>query len=218
MADQYKSIQGAVEDEFKDRGSKFIAYLFPIKSEADFVSQSNELKAGHPKARHFCPAFRLTDGTFRSSDDGEPSGSAGKPILNQLLSKELEDVGCIVVRYFGGTKLGVPGLINAYKSATKLAIEKAVVVTKYHTKEIKIGLDYSCLGRLMDCLKRLDLDISKKALNAEAVLYVKVPRSSVDLTITKIKACYLNRSVADVKEDDELEGISFELIVNSSSS
>ena len=118
--------------EFKDRGSRFLAYAFPISSADDFKKRLKELKEEHPKAVHHCFAYRVgTDGNnFRSSDDGEPSGSAGRPILGQIDSKELVDVAIIVVRYFGGTLLGVPGLINAYKTAASFALQSTPIIKK----------------------------------------------------------------------------------------
>ncbi|KAI9435670.1 ribosomal protein S5 domain 2-type protein, partial [Russula earlei] len=111
--------------EFKDRGSRFIAYAYPIQSADDCKRYLQELKKEHPKAVHHCFAYRLgLDGnSFRVSDDGEPSGTAGKPIMGQIDSKQLANVLIVVVRYFGGTLLGVPGLINAYRSAAAMALQ-----------------------------------------------------------------------------------------------
>ncbi|HEU4633284.1 MAG TPA: YigZ family protein, partial [Flavisolibacter sp.] len=121
----YNTIEKPSSAEFKDRGSRFLAYAFPIQSVDDFKKRLKNLKEEHPKAAHHCFAYRTgTDGnTFRAGDDGEPSGSAGKPILGQIDSKELTNIGVVVVRYFGGTLLGVPGLINAYKTVTSLALQ-----------------------------------------------------------------------------------------------
>ncbi|MDE3247503.1 MAG: YigZ family protein, partial [Bacteroidota bacterium] len=110
--------------EYKDRGSRFIALVIPFDNKDDFKTRMNEVKEAHPKATHYCFAYRLgLDGNnFRAGDDGEPSGSAGKPILGQIDSRELTNTLIVVVRYFGGTLLGVPGLINAYKTAASLAL------------------------------------------------------------------------------------------------
>lgn len=201
MSDAYKTIDFESEGEFKDRGSKFIGYLFPIKTEEDFKARMIELRTAHLKARHHCSSFRLRDGLSRASDDGEPSGSAGKPIMNQLLSAELVNVGCIVVRYFGGTKLGVSGLINAYKTAAKLAIEQATIETKYKVKQVELKFDYAIMGALMDCLKYLELKISSKALEAQPALTLEIKESEVETAIIRIKAKMLNRSVSDIEED-----------------
>jgi uncharacterized YigZ family protein len=122
--DQYRTIQQACEGTFKDKGSKFIAYAYPIASEQEIKQILMDLKAMHQKARHFCWAYRLTAdrSIFRINDDGEPSGTAGRPILNSLLSANLTNVFVVVVRYFGGTLLGVPGLINAYNRGPQSSI------------------------------------------------------------------------------------------------
>ena len=134
MSDEYfyQTVTQNAIAEFKDRGSKFMAYVFPVITIDECKKYLQELKKEHPKAVHHCLAYRLgLDGNiFRVSDDGEPSGTAGKPILNQIDSKELTNVVVIVVRYFGGTLLGVPGLINAYKTAAALALQTIPVVRK----------------------------------------------------------------------------------------
>src|SRR3954466_2613415 len=127
MASQefYHTIEQSAFAEFKDRGSRFLAYAFPMQTSDDFKKQLQVLKKEHPKAVHHCFAYRIgLDGNnFRVSDDGEPSGSAGRPILGQIDSKNITNAAVIVVRYFGGTLLGVPGLINAYKMATSLVLQ-----------------------------------------------------------------------------------------------
>jgi len=123
--DSYRTIEKPAEGVFRDRGSKFIAFAYPINSESELKNILSQLKSEHPKANHHCWAIRLglDRSVFRINDDGEPSGTAGRPILNTLLSHNLTNVAVIVVRYFGGTLLGVPGLINAYKTATEEAAE-----------------------------------------------------------------------------------------------
>jgi uncharacterized YigZ family protein len=127
--DFYKTILRAESAEFKDRGSRFLAFAFPVPTTELFKEKLQELKKDHPKANHHCFAYRLgTDGTqYRVSDDGEPSGTAGRPILGQIDSRGLTNTGIVVVRYFGGTLLGVPGLINAYKMSAMLALQVAPV-------------------------------------------------------------------------------------------
>ncbi len=212
MADAYKTIDLASEGEYKDRGSKFIGYLFPIQSEEDFKIRMSELKTAHLKARHHCSAFRLKEGLSRASDDGEPSGSAGKPIMNQLLSAELVDVGCIVVRYFGGTKLGVSGLINAYKTAAKLSIEQASIETKYSVKKVILEFDYAIMGTLMDSLKYLELKIASKDLVAQPSLTLEIKESEVEAAIISIKAKLLNRAITDIEEDTEVPNLSMAIV------
>src|SRR4051812_46427182 len=128
----YYTIEKISEAEFKDRGSKFIAYAFPVATVDEVKACLNKVKSDHPKATHHCFAWRLgLDGnSYRVSDDGEPSGSAGRPILGQIDSKEIINTLIVVARYFGGTLLGVPGLINAYKTSASLALQTTPVVQK----------------------------------------------------------------------------------------
>src|SRR5690349_12217879 len=126
----YYTISQTAVAEFKDRGSRFIAYAYSIQSTEEFKNYLQQLKKGHPKAVHHCFAYRigLDRNNFRSSDDGEPSGTAGKPILGHIDSKELTNVLVVVVRYFGGTLLGIPGLINSYKTATAMVLQLTPII------------------------------------------------------------------------------------------
>lgn len=130
--DTYKTISSLSEGVFKDKGSKFLAFAYPISSDQEVKDIVAGLRAAHSKARHFCWAFRLTAdrSIFRIQDDGEPSGTAGRPILNTMLSADITNVLIIVVRYFGGTLLGVPGLINAYKTAANEAIANGSIIQR----------------------------------------------------------------------------------------
>src|ERR1043165_3219137 len=152
--DFYYTIEKEATAEFKDRGSKFIGYAFPVGSVENFKEKLNEVKKLHPKATHHCFAYRLgLDGnTFRVSDDGEPSGSAGRPILGQIDSKELVNVLVVVVRYFGGTLLGVPGLINAYKTTTAVALNEATVIQKPVLVNYQLEFDYTKMNDVMRTL------------------------------------------------------------------
>ena len=130
MQDHYHTLAAPATGYFMNSGSKFYAYAYPLTSETAASDVLSQLKKDHPKARHFCTAIRLhADGSLsRSADDGEPSGSAGKPILGQLIKYGLTNVFVVVVRYFGGTKLGIPGLIEAYKTSTEEALRQASIV------------------------------------------------------------------------------------------
>src|SRR5580700_3591355 len=130
--DTYRTIEKPIEGLFRDRGSKFLAFAYPVNTETELKTALALLKAEHPKANHHCWALRLgiDRSVFRLNDDGEPSGTAGRPILNTLFSRDLTNLVVIVVRYFGGTLLGVPGLINAYKSATEDALKQAIIIEK----------------------------------------------------------------------------------------
>ena len=157
----YLTIDKNAFAEFKDRGSRFIAYAYPVVSIDEFKVHLSGLKKEHPKAVHHCFAYRLgTDGnTFRVSDDGEPSGTAGRPILGQIDSRSLTNLVVIVVRYFGGTLLGVPGLINAYKTTTALALQMVPVVEKAIEITFSISCSYPQLNDVMTILKQYNCSI-----------------------------------------------------------
>ena len=160
----YNTIEQTATAEFKERGSKFLAFAYPILSADDFKKHLQLLKKEHAKAVHHCFAYRIgTDGnTFRSSDDGEPSGTAGKPILGQIDSKGITDAAIIVVRYFGGTLLGVPGLINAYKTASSLVLQVVPVVQKPILKMYHLHFDYTKINEVMMILKQYQCVIIKQ--------------------------------------------------------
>ena len=211
VQDTYKSLQKEFTAEFKDRASKFLAYLRPVSNESEFNSFLEELRSAHHKANHHCFAFRLKDeNQFRYSDDGEPSGTAGKPIFNQLVSHQLKDIACIVVRYFGGTKLGTSGLINAYREACRLAIEAADIQEFYITRRIKIRFDYALMGQLMEIIKSLNYLAAESNYGEEPFLILEVRLSEYELAEKKIKAKFLHRSVEDIEEDTLVEGLGFD--------
>src|SRR6201992_1038888 len=141
--DTYRTIERPAEGLFRDRGSKFLAFAHPIAAENDLKNILAELKSIHPKANHHCWAFRLgiARSVFRENDEGDPAGTAGRPILNTLLSRDLTNILVVVVRYFGGTLLGVPGLINAYRTATELALNEAVIIEKTVNDVYNIAFD-----------------------------------------------------------------------------
>src|SRR6478672_10861639 len=155
----YYTIDKPAVAEFKDRGSKFLAYAFPIQTVDDFKKRLKELKEEHSKAAHHCFAYRIGNdkNNFRSSDDGEPSGSAGKPILGQIDSKELTNTAVVVVRYFGGTLLGVPGLINAYKTVSSLALQLTPIAEKPILVSYELQFDYTLMNEVMMVVKRFGL-------------------------------------------------------------
>lgn len=198
--DFYYTINLAGKAEFKDRGSRFLAYAFPVKNADDFKKEMQLLKKEHPKAAHHCFAYRIgTDGNnFRSSDDGEPAGTAGKPILGQLDSKELTDAAIVVVRYFGGTLLGVPGLINAYKTAAAFVLQVVPVVQKQVEIVYKIHFDYTQMNVIMTLLKQFNCTILKQEMQlfcsitagiatnrTEEVLYRLNEMKNVEIKIIK---------------------------------
>lgn len=187
--DTYKTIQELSEGVYRDKGSKFIAYLYPLSSENDIKDIITELKAEHPKARHHCWAFRLSpDRTvFRINDDGEPSGTAGRPILNTLLSNELTNVLAVVVRYFGGTLLGVPGLINAYKSATAEAVKNAKIIEKTVNSVFRIEFGHPQMNEVMKIVKEEDLKISNQNFDLNCSFLLEIRQSQVNKVLGKLQ-------------------------------
>ncbi len=207
--DTYRTVTKMTTGLYKDRGSKFIGYVFPIETEEQFLRVLQEIKNEHLKARHHCTAFRLRSGLERVSDDGEPSGSAGKPMHNQLLSADIVDVGAVCVRYFGGTKLGISGLIAAYKGAIVEAMSMTDVVIRYETIDLTIKFDYSVMGTLLDTLKKLNIEVSQKLFNESPSVTISVNQSEVGSCITRIKALMLGRPTEDINPDDEIPGVTF---------
>lgn len=187
--DYYSTVERSSSAEYKDRGSKFIAYTFPVMSVNDFKDRLADIKKEHPKATHHCFAYRLgLDGLlFRVSDDGEPSGSAGRPILGQIDSKELTNVLIVVVRYFGGTLLGVPGLINAYKTAAALALQVTPFVQKPVLINYRLQFDYTQMNEVMKVMKYFDCVIVKQETNLFCLMEIGVPRNRLDEVLFKLQ-------------------------------
>jgi uncharacterized YigZ family protein len=184
----YYTIEKSSVAEFKDRGSKFLAYAFPISSADDFKKRMKELKEEHPKAAHHCFAYRLgiDKNNFRSGDDGEPSGSAGKPILGQIDSKELTNVAVVVVRYFGGTLLGVPGLINAYKTSTSLALQLTAIVQKPILVQYDLHFDYTLMNEVMMVVKRFGCVVLENEMQLFCRMVIGIPKESLELCLDKL--------------------------------
>ena len=187
--DYYYTIEQASVAEFKDRGSKFIGFAFPITDINDFKEKLAAVKKEHPKATHHCFAYRIgLDGmTYRVSDDGEPSGSAGRPILGQIDSKQATNVLIIVARYFGGTLLGVPGLINAYKTAASLALQVTPLVQKPILIYYRIQFDYTQMNDVMTICKQFDCLVAKQELNLFCSLQIGIAKNRLDEVLYKLK-------------------------------
>jgi uncharacterized YigZ family protein len=192
FTDSYLTVKQPAQGLFKDKGSKFIGYVFPLQSVEDVKGILAELKAEHPKARHVCWALRLsTDrSVFRVNDDGEPSGTAGKPILNTLLSANLTQVCVAVVRYFGGTLLGVPGLIHAYKEASLAAIKEAEIIEKTIKDRYQIHVPYTQLNKVMKILKDENITILAQDLDTECSLIIEIRQQFVLKIITLLENIY----------------------------
>ncbi len=177
----YQTITESAQSLFKDRGSKFFGYAFPIASEENFQEQLDNIKKEHKQARHFCYAWRLDPRSqrYRANDDGEPAHSAGTPILHQIQSRELYHVGVVVVRYFGGTKLGVPGLIYAYKQAAMEALSELPIVQKTYTETLRVTVGYEHLNKLLYWFRKYEVDIVKQDLALECQYTVEVPEKNL---------------------------------------
>ncbi len=180
--DAYKSIAGPSEGLFKDNGSRFIALAYPVETEEEVREIVSRLRKEYHDARHHCYAYRLgyKRDVFRASDDGEPSGSAGRPILGQIDSLGLSDVLVVVVRYFGGIKLGIPGLIRAYKTSSADALSQAAVIEKIAARRFRLHFDYLSMNAVMKVLKEMDLPQSGQQFGEECSLEVRVRLSALE--------------------------------------
>ncbi len=174
--------------EFKDRGSKFFAFAYPVKDIDACKKIVAQLKKEHAKAVHHCLAYRIgIDGaTFRVSDDGEPSGSAGRPILGQIDSKELTNVMVVVVRYFGGTLLGVPGLINAYKTATALALQLSPIIKKPIEIPYELNFDYHQMNEVMMVVKHFNCSVVEQSAQLFVQLNIGIPKNRLEEVLEKL--------------------------------
>ena len=180
--DAYRSIAAPSEGLFKDNGSRFIALAYPVETEEEVKSIVAGLRKEYHDARHHCYAYRLgyQGDVFRSSDDGEPSGSAGRPILGQIDSAGLSDILVVVVRYFGGIKLGIPGLIRAYKTSTADALSQATVLAKVAGQHFRLHFDYLSMNAVMKVLKDMDIPQRAQSFGADCSLEVRVRLSALE--------------------------------------
>jgi uncharacterized YigZ family protein len=186
----YYTIEQPSMAEFKDRGSKFLAYAYPAKDIDTCKKLLAQLKKEHGKAVHHCLAYRLgVDGsTFRVSDDGEPAGSAGRPILGQIDSKGLTNVFVVVVRYFGGTLLGIPGLINAYKTATALALQLSPIIKKPIEIPYELNFDYHQMNEVMMLVKHYNCSVVEQTAQLFIQLHIGIPKNRLDEVLEKLGA------------------------------
>ncbi len=196
IQDAYRSVAARAEGLFKDNGSRFIAFVYPVETEAEVKEIVSALRKEYHDARHHCYAYRLgyQGDVFRASDDGEPSGSAGRPILGQIDSAGLSDVLVVVVRYFGGIKLGIPGLIRAYKTSTSDAIAHAQVVEKVAGVNYRVDFGYLSMNAVQKALKDLDLPQKNQDFGERCSLTTRVRLSLEDSfrdRFTKIEDCTL---------------------------
>ena len=186
--DHYFTIDKSSIAEFKDRGSRFIAHAFPVSDADSFKKQLQLLKKEHSKAVHHCFAYRLglTGDLFRVSDDGEPSGTAGKPILGQIDSKKLTDTAIIVVRYFGGSLLGVPGLINAYKTSSALVLQTIPAIQKQIEIPYSLEVDYTGVNDVMQIIKQFNCNVIEQEMQLFSLIKVGIPKNRLDEVLYRL--------------------------------
>jgi uncharacterized YigZ family protein len=178
--DTYLTISNPAEAQFKDRGSKFLGFAFPVNSEDEIKEKLVHLKKRHPSANHYCYAFRLGADklAFRSNDDGEPANTAGKPILGQIQSKDLTNILIVVVRYFGGTLLGVSGLINAYRESAAAVIANSKIIEKTVNDVYELKFDYLQMNNVMRIIKDEDLEMLSQNFELDPSLVFSIRKSN----------------------------------------
>jgi uncharacterized YigZ family protein len=209
IKDTYRTLGQAGTGEFRDRGSKFIGYAAAAYDEEEWKAQLEEVKKLHPKARHHCYAFRmgLEGHQFRANDDGEPSGTAGRPILGQIDRLELTNVMVIVVRYFGGTLLGTSGLINAYRESAALALEDAEVIERTVEEVYRLSFDYSLMGNVMSSIENLQLNMIGQDFGNTGQVDIAIRRSEVEPTLKRLKAAIAEVYLEEVEQMESIEGL-----------
>ena len=189
MVTSFTTIKSTVEGLYKEKGSKFIALAMPLKSVTEVDTHLSTIRKKYHDARHHCYAYILTPDAdvFRANDDGEPNHSAGDPILGQIRSFSLTNVLVIVIRYFGGTKLGVSGLINAYKTSTKNALEHAAIITKKVTKDITLFFPYQSTNEVMKLVGEVEVKIISQAFDNDCKIVGTIPIQTAELLISKVE-------------------------------
>ncbi len=191
--DTYKTIEFPSEEVlYKEKNSKFFGYCFPVHSEDEVKAILEKVKKEHYSARHWCYAFQIgTESVFyRVNDDGEPSGSAGLPIYGQIQSFEVTNILVIVVRYFGGVKLGVGGLVSAYKETAKMALENSEIIEKTIDIRYKIKFDYKDMNKVMRVIKEKNLNVIGQKLELDCEIEISVRKSESEMIFSIFEALY----------------------------
>lgn len=214
VKDTYSTLAAPSTGEFRDRGSKFLAYAFPVGEEQEWQQHLEAVKKEHPKARHHCFAYRLglDQNNFRANDDGEPSGTAGRPILGQIDSFGLTQVIVIVVRYFGGTLLGTSGLIHAYKESTHEALRQAEIVERTVEDVFRLRFGYPLMSDVMNAVKRLELPVLSQIFHLDGQLEIAVRHGQSTETLTRLKAHIAKVSLEEAGALEEIEGLEIEFL------
>ena len=193
--DTYKTIVKPNDEVlFKDQNSKFFGYAFPVKNEDEVKAHIENLKKQHHSARHWCYAYQIgfeePDLIYRANDDGEPNNSAGMPIYGQIQSFEVTNVLIVVVRYFGGVKLGVGGLINAYKTTAQMALEACKIVTKTINVDFVITFDYKNMNKVMRVIKEKNLNIINQKLELDCQITISVRKKDASTIASIFESIY----------------------------
>ncbi|HUR11262.1 MAG TPA: YigZ family protein [Flavitalea sp.] len=198
MQEHFLTISKSSSAEFRDRGSRFIAFAYPVSTVTEFKTIRTALKVEHSKATHHCFAYRIGESgnEFRVSDDREPAGTAGRPILGQIDSRALTNIAVIVVRYFGGTLLGVPGLINAYKTSAALALQITPVIKNAVTIPFSLLFPYTALNDILRVIKKYDVTIASQELQLFSSMVVNIPMALVENIMSEFK----NQSEVEIKK------------------
>jgi uncharacterized YigZ family protein len=207
--DVYHTISGPSEGFFKDKGSKFYAYAFPVVSTDEIQANLEQVRKNHSKARHACYAWRLgVDGNnYRANDDGEPSGTAGRPILGQIDSFGLTDVFIVVIRYFGGTLLGTTGLIQAYRESASDALNNADKIEKYLSDHLSLNFDYSQMSDVMNVMKKFDLSPQRQSFELQPEIQLVIRKRDTHSFLHLLKAHLANVSM------EEAEGLDIKNLI-----
>jgi uncharacterized YigZ family protein len=207
MPDQFYTLLENNQSEHKAKGSKFIGMAFPMANLQQFDTMYEKIKKEHNKANHHCFAWRLDENTHRANDDGEPSGTAGRPILGQMESHGLYEVGIVVIRYFGGTLLGTSGLISAYKETAKAAINPALIVEKVVENTLEICFDYHHMGAVMRAIDRLQPKLLNTYHGEKGRLEIQVPKNKTQSFVLDFKCMAGNLFPEEVHYETPLQGI-----------
>ena len=208
----YQILNAPCTGEYKEKGSKFLAYVYPVFSEVECNEYLAQVKKEHPKARHHCFAWRLglDNNRYRANDDGEPGGTAGRPILGQIDSFGLTNTLVIVVRYFGGTKLGVPGLIHAYKTSTQDALQQGDIIEKKVMAGYTVAFDFDRMPEAMTCFKKWDVEIKNTDYSSHGVsVYIGIYKPEEQGVVRRIKAAIGRLHLEEVLEagDQSIPGL-----------
>jgi len=187
FSDEYKTIKEPAQGSFRDKGSRFLAFAFPVSSEQEVKQKLETLRKQYYDATHHCYAYVLgfDKSAYRVNDDGEPSGTAGRPIYGQILSADLTNILIVIIRYYGGTKLGVPGLINAYKTATSEALSKAVKVTRIVKEMYQVEYPYEAMNDVMKIIKDESLEVINNEFGTKCVIRLAIRHSEAGRVVSK---------------------------------